>query len=105
MDEYSAQMDKFRTDGGSKPAINVHTISFYDSPSNAPKPGLYIAADYQNTFDSGALHCGYLIWFREASGEFKIIREETGVIKKDTLDRMSEKRKEDTLKKMLCRTP
>ena len=42
-DEWSVQMDQIRAKAGSITAINVHTITIYDNPPNAPQPGLYVA--------------------------------------------------------------
>ena len=79
-DEWTAQMEKFRDEVGTVTELNIHTITVYDNPPNAPEPGLYVAADYQNRFARAPYHCGYLVWFRSRDNSFKIIREESGWI-------------------------
>ena len=101
--EWVAQMDEFRADAGPVVTINVHTITIYDSPPNAPQPGLYIAADYQNSLRNAPFHCGYLIWFRGESGEFQIIREESGVLTDEIIKQIPEEDHEDILAQMRCK--
>lgn len=101
-DEWTAKIDQIRADIGSVSAINVHTITVYDNPLNAPKPGLYVAADYQNSFEKAPYHCGYLLWFREQSGNFRITREETGLITYETLQQVPNESQAYLLDQMMC---
>jgi hypothetical protein len=102
-EEWAAQMDEFRAEAGPVVTINVHTITVYDSPPNAPQPGPYIAADYQNSLRNAPFHCGYLIWFRGGeSGEFQIIREESGLLTDKILNQIPEEDHENILAQMRC---
>lgn len=104
-DEWTALMDKIRTDGGPVSAINVHTITIYDNPPNAPEPGLYVAADYQNSLEKAPYHCGFLLWFRGQSGEFRITREETGLLTYEILEQFPKEDHADLLDQMKCTAP
>jgi hypothetical protein len=103
LEEWSAQMDRMRAETGSITAINIHTITIYDNPPNAPKPGLYVAADYQNSLEKAPFHCGYLIWFRGENSEFEITREEIGLLTYKVLEQIPEESHKDVLAQMRCR--
>ncbi|HET6629696.1 MAG TPA: DUF4019 domain-containing protein [Woeseiaceae bacterium] len=105
-EEWAAQMDTFRDEAGPVVTINIHKITVYDNPANAPTPGLYIAADYQNSLRNAPYHCGYLMWFRAGdSGEFQIIREESGVLTDKNLNQIPEKDHEHVLAELRCNAP
>jgi|GEM_PF-860482 len=104
-DEWSAQMDQLRIKSGSITSIDVHTITIYDNPPNAPQPGLYVAADYQNSFEKAPFHCGFLIWFRGESSDFEITREETGLLTYETLEQIPVENHETALAQMKCNAP
>ena len=104
-EEWSARIDKQRLDAGSITAINVHTITVYHNPPNAPRPGLYVAADYQNSSQNAPYHCGFLVWFRGESGDFEITREETGLITHEDFEMIPDDSKENVLAQMKCNAP
>ena len=101
-DEWTALMDQIRAKSGSVSALNVHTITIYDNPPNAPEPGLYVAADYQNSFEKAPYHCGYLLWFRGQSGEFRITREESGLVTYEILQQIPKENQANLLDQMRC---
>lgn len=75
---WKSQKRSLQTLAGRPVQISIAKITVYDNPAAAARPGLYIAADYVNEYQNTPLYCGYLMWFRPANGEFRIIREETG---------------------------
>lgn len=69
--------------------INIFKITWYESPPGA-EPGLYAAADFQNTYDNLAAECGYLIWYKQpASAGFVLMRSEIGTIARKDVASMS----------------
>jgi hypothetical protein len=65
--------------------IAITKVTVYENPKSATKPGLYVAADYRNVWRDVPVQCGYLMWLRTPSGEFRIIREETGHVTAEQL--------------------
>lgn len=101
-EEWVQQAEALRAEAGRVTAINVHTVTIYDNPPNAPRSGLYVAADYQNALDLMPYHCGYLVWFRARSGQFEITREESGVLPQKVLEQIPEEDHESVLAQMRC---
>ena len=103
-DEWSAQVSEFRNSAGELIDLNIHTITIYDNPPNSPQPGIYVAVDYQNRFKNAPYHCGYLVWYRAEVGEFRIMREETGLITNETLGEIPKEQLSQLLAQMRCST-
>lgn len=75
----------FRETAGEPVRISIVKVTVYDNPPEAPEPGLYVAADFNNAFENVPVHCGYLMWFRPIGGEFRVSRTEIGVITTEQL--------------------
>jgi hypothetical protein len=76
--KWKSDKQSFYANAGEQIQIAIVKMTVYDNPVNAPEPGLYIAADYSNSYSKTPFHCGYLMWFRPIGGEFQITREESG---------------------------
>ncbi|WP_231639315.1 DUF4019 domain-containing protein [Sphingomonas profundi] len=59
-------------------------LTWERDPPGATVPGLYVAADFVARFANLRLHCGYLMWHREADGAFRIVREEQSFLDEAT---------------------
>jgi len=70
----------FQATAGKPVKIAIVKMTVYDNPAGAPKPGLYVAADFNNVYENVPIHCGYLMWFRPVGGDFLISRTEIGLI-------------------------
>lgn len=57
-------------------------ISWYNHPSDAPEPGIYVAADYSAEFDKLEFVCGYVMWRLMPDGSLKLVREEQNFARK-----------------------
>ncbi len=58
-------------------------VTWYDNPSNAPLPGLYVAVDYVSRYAELAQHTEFLVWYRERDGmPFALTRHETNAVDK-----------------------
>jgi hypothetical protein len=102
-DEWVAQMDRLRDEAGDIDDLNIHTITIDDNPPDAPEPGLYVAADYQNGFARAPYHCGYLMWFRSEGIDFELIREESGLITNVMLMQVPEEELPNLMAHFRCR--
>jgi hypothetical protein len=83
--------------------INITKVTVYENPAGAPAPGLYVAADYRNTWLNVPLHCGYLVWHRSANGEFLVTREETGHVTAAQLQAMPAQQQQQVAQALRCR--
>ncbi|HYI64257.1 MAG TPA: hypothetical protein VEW71_05160 [Allosphingosinicella sp.] len=68
---------RFRSLAGAPGAHRIVRLTWYVNPQGAPRPGIYVAADYERAYAGLHFNCGYLIWFREAAGRYALTREET----------------------------
>lgn len=84
---------------------DIWRITLYDNPPNSPKPGLYIAADYENSYEKSPIHCGYIMWYLppENLEEFSVMREEYGNITKETLKMIPKEDLQNVRKQIGCR--
>ena len=73
---------KTYADYGREVASEIWRMTVYDNPPNSPKPGVYVAADYESSFVDTPIHCGYVMWFLPIDNlnDFKVMREEYGSI-------------------------
>jgi hypothetical protein len=86
----SWKIDKqsFRAEVGAPVSIRIARLTVYQNPPNAPEPGIYVAADFNNEHELAPIHCGYLMWYRGEDGEYRIVREETGHVTAESLTRI-----------------
>ena len=84
---------------------DIWRITLYNNPPNSPKAGLYIAADYENSYENSSIHCGYVMWYlpEPTSDEYSIMREEFGEITEDSLKSSSKENLQDIRKQFGCR--
>lgn len=63
---------------------DIWNTTVYNNPPNAPKPGIYIAIDYENKYELAPIHCGFIVWYMPTLdlSEISIMREEYGRISK-----------------------
>jgi len=85
---------------------DIWRITLYNNPENAPNPGLYIAADYENIYEKSPVHCGYVVWYipTTQSESFTVVREEYGNITTDMLDAIAKENLQSVRKKLGCRS-
>jgi len=84
-ESWKVDKQSFRSEVGARVSITIARLTVYENPPNAPGPGIYIAADFNNQYELAPIHCGYLMWFRGEDGEFRIVREETGHVTAESL--------------------
>jgi hypothetical protein len=83
-EEWKAQITKFREASGPMRERDIWRITLYVDPPSAPIPGIYIAADYEESYESVPFQCGYFMWLEGETGSYSIIREESGYLDKET---------------------
>ena len=81
----------------------VIRITWYDDPKDAPTPGRYVAADYRVDYPSDAFTCGYVVWLRQAGGDYLIVREEEAEITPDVTAGLSPEQRLAMRAQMQCR--
>ena len=70
----------FRAQAGRPGTHRIVALTWYVNPPGAPRPGIYVAADYERSYSALLANCGYLVWYRDASGRYSLMREENGII-------------------------
>jgi hypothetical protein len=80
--DWSAAAGSFNAEAGPVRARRVVEISWYNHPSDAPEPGIYVAADYSAEFEKLEFVCGYLMWRLQPDGSFRLVREEQNMVHK-----------------------
>lgn len=101
--KWSAQNEAANRETGKLKDMEVWRVTVYDRPANAPRPGIYVAADYEGTYRKGAIHCGYLIWFGVSDRQFAITREETGYLQPEVLASLEPERAREFRRQMKCK--
>ena len=59
---WMAGKQSFLSVAGRLKSVSTVKITVYDNPPDAPAPGLYVAADFQNSYEAAPYECGYLMW-------------------------------------------
>jgi hypothetical protein len=95
----------FQMLAGEPQSISIVKITVYDNPPEAPEPGLYVAADFQNAYKSVPYECGYLMWYRLADGTYTITRLETGHVTSETLKSIPQSQRPELLRRLRCIAP
>ncbi|HTU10501.1 MAG TPA: DUF4019 domain-containing protein [Allosphingosinicella sp.] len=73
-------MRTFRAEAGTPGAHRIIALSWYVNPASAPRPGIYVAADFERVYSGLAAVCGYVVWYRDEAGRYSLMREETAVV-------------------------
>lgn len=80
LDERRRGIEAFRQQAGLPGAAPVTRLTWYVNPEGAPRPGIYVAVDYERFYANLTMNCGYLIWYREADGRYRLTRQEDSVM-------------------------
>jgi hypothetical protein len=80
LSDWSQRAREFNDKAGKLRSATIWRVTVYENPPGAPRPGTYIAADFESTYERIPLQCGYIVWFRLPGDRFVITREETGSI-------------------------
>lgn len=79
-DNWRTPRAAFNADAGLPSRREVVRLTWYDDPAGAPRSGRYVAADYRGDYTHAGFYCGFVVWYREADGRYRIVREEEGQI-------------------------
>lgn len=79
----------FNTKAGPGARAEVIRLTWYDNPQGAPTLGRYVAADYRVDYPSRAFTCGYVVWLRQADGNYLVVREEEALGTPDIVAKLS----------------
>jgi Protein of unknown function (DUF4019) len=95
----------FQSVAGTPTSIEILKVTVYDNPEGAPKPGLYVAADFKNAYANVPFQCGYLMWFREPDGRFRITRQEKGHVTAEQLKAIPDGQHAEIKRRLRCELP
>ena len=90
-DKWKTRESNYAQNVGGELKTDIWRMTIYNNPPNSPKPGLYIAADYESEFEKSSIHCGFIIWYasNDNLNDFKVMREEYGNISNDIFAKLS----------------
>jgi hypothetical protein len=100
-DTWSKGVEDFNAKAGRVEFRKIVKVSWVKDPLGVD-PGFYAAADYAGRFRNIHYECGYVAWYREASGRLTIVREEEGSIDHESEVRMTPEALRDTLARINC---
>jgi hypothetical protein len=95
----------FQSIAGAPTSITILKVTVYDNPDGAPTPGLYVAADFRNAYANVPFQCGYLMWFRERDGRFRITRQEKGHVTAEQLKAIPVGQHAEIKRRLRCEVP
>ncbi|HST37173.1 MAG TPA: DUF4019 domain-containing protein [Allosphingosinicella sp.] len=78
--ERRREIEEFRRQAGPRGAHPRMRLTWYVNPDGAPRPGVYVAVDYERFYANLALNCGYLIWYREGDARYRLTRQDNGIV-------------------------
>jgi hypothetical protein len=102
LEEWKSAQESFRLKAGERISGGVSRVTVYVDPPSAPKPGLYVATDYEFSYRNIPFQCGYIIWYRHGADEFRLLREETGYIDSDTAAKLNKDEVQETRRQFGC---
>lgn len=76
LEGFTSRVRTFNERAGARRGRRIIRLTWYNSPPQAPVPGIYAAADYSADFANLHFVCGYLIWLLQPDGSWRVIREE-----------------------------
>ena len=102
---WQKEREKFVAESGSIQETDVWRMTIYVDPPSAPEPGIYVAADYEMSFENVPFKCGYIIWVEQPDGTYRITREDYGLLDDSTLAAIDEAEIPLFKSRMGCRDP
>jgi hypothetical protein len=80
---------RFAAEAGAWQGRVVTRLTWTRDPPEAPRPGLYVAADFTARYVNLELMCGYLMWRKTGNGRFELVREEQNYIDRPAAQAMA----------------
>ncbi len=81
-DRWSANAREFNEKAGKVLSRKVKKVTWYKDVPGAPLPGFYVAVDFDGAFANLDMYCGYVMWYRESEGLYRLVREEQNYLDK-----------------------
>lgn len=88
-DDWSKPRAAFNRQAGLPTRREVLRLTWYDNPQGAPRRGRYVAADYRGDYANAGFYCGFAMWYREADGSYRLVREEEGQVSDATVSKVA----------------
>ena len=78
--EWTEQQTQLHKKAGAAEVDPLLKVTTYLDPPNSPGPGLYIAVDFQMSYENAPFRCGYVMWLIDQQSSLKVLRLEDGII-------------------------
>jgi len=77
-------------------------VTVYIDPPSAPNKGIYVATDFDQSYENIPIYCGYLVWYKFDEG-FRIIREDSGKIESELMKKVKSEEIDLVKNKLGCK--
>jgi uncharacterized protein DUF4019 len=94
-------VSQFNVAAGPVKSRQIKKITWYIDPPSVG-PGVFAAVDYYGVFENLYLQCGYVVWRRQPSGSFLLVREEGNSIDKANAEKLREDQIQSIRAKYKC---
>ncbi|QIK80647.1 DUF4019 domain-containing protein [Lysobacter sp. HDW10] len=105
LEEWIDHQTTLHSNAGAMKPDPLLKVTTYLDPQNAPGPGLYIAVDFQVSYDRAPFRCGYLIWLFDQQANLSVLRIEDGIIYSKVASGMTKEALEQTKQQYRCFAP
>jgi len=100
--QWQATGKTFHMVSGAALGHRVQGVTWYKDPPNAPLRGIYAAVDYTADFENFEFACGYLVWYQERDGAFRLMRQEQNYIDRATAAKLTERQLAEAKARVHC---
>lgn len=80
--EFRTRTAEFNRRAGDAVRRRPVAVTWYDNPPDAPVAGVFAAVDFVGEAKQLLFVCGYLVWLRQAGGDWRLMREEEGTLER-----------------------
>ena len=103
--EWIAQQALLHKNSGAIKGNVLLKVTTYIDPPNSPGPGIYLAVDFQASYERAPFRCGYMMWLFNQESKLTVLRLEEGIIYSKEAASMTAKTIEQAKRQIRCFAP
>lgn len=77
--EWTEQQASLHSQSGAIEKDPQFKVTAYVDPPNSPGPGIYLAVDFQVSYERAPFRCGYVMWLFDQQSNLSVLRIEDGI--------------------------
>ena len=78
--QWTEQQASLHSKSGAMEKDPQFKVTAYVDPPNSPGPGIYLAVDFQVSYERAPFRCGYVMWLFDQRSNLSVFRVEDGII-------------------------